>query len=568
MASGRTFPSLTGGGLERAGRAIFEATLAKRQLDLRGREIDIADRASKINQFAALAGFLPPGATLGSLGPTGMALFGDAFGVPTDGLEDLEINPETLQTVLDSGARRILEESPDLLMPSVRATLGLEPDQDVADLRGLQARMSFEALTEITNDPDLKSEFVSRALGREPITLTIPGRDGAPASTISFASPTAANIYAQFLLARDRESFELSIKEGEQSTGLVEEIQKAVNEAGQNVSSTAITGRLIPIYNQAVSAGDLGIIQNYLASASPGEALGMQYLLGSIKAGEDTFLDQLREQAPQLANFIEIGNAVREVLGPEQAAEVLPGITEALGGVAGTLRDPLFGGLQFEFGGGTPGAPPPSQVLTGGYENVPRDVLIEAARNLFNNGDQTREELSEILGKDVVQAALGTQGVTDAGTAPAPRTEPREEVPQGGYDPTALPRDLQGKARQLNTLLRRQAVDRQRGIASSPRGVDQAVTRLQNEIRAGLATPDVQFALDAVTLAADEGEIPAGGIKPASVPEFAKADVRVLNSLLRRRKGATGRVARDLDGRIANQRTKIQQLIASRATAR
>ncbi|MGD9631373.1 MAG: hypothetical protein AB7V18_19210 [Pyrinomonadaceae bacterium] len=545
--------------------------MAKRQLELRGREVDIADRASKINQFAALAGFLPPGTTLGSLGPAGMTLFGDAFGVPVEGLEDLEVNPETLQTVLNSGGMKILRENPDLLLPSIRAELGLEPDQDIADLRGLQARMTAEALTQITNDPVMKNEFVARTLGREPVTLTIPGRDGAPDRRVSFDGSVAANVYAQFLLAQDRERFDLSIREGDESSGLVEEIQKAVLQGGQghSVSSSAITGRLIPTYNRAVAAGDLSIVQNYLATASPGEALGMQYLLGSIRAGEETFLQQLRENAPQLANFLEIGNAVREVLGPEQAAEVLPGITEALGGVAGLLRDPLIGGLEFEFGGTTLGAPTGAgtQVLTGGFENVPQDVLIEAAKNLFQSGEQTRQELEEILGPDVVQLALGTQGVTDAGTPPE-RTEPREEIPQGGYDPSVLPRELQGKGRQLNTLLRRQAVDRQRGLATSARGVDQAVTRLQNEIRAGLTEPDVQFALDAVTLASDEGEIPAGGIKPSSVPSYAQPEVRVLNSLIRRRKGATGRVARDLDGRIANQRTKIQQLIASRATAR
>jgi hypothetical protein len=98
--------------------------------------------------------------------------------------------------------------------------------------------------------------------------------------------------------------------------------------------------------------------------------------------------------------------------------------------------------------------------------------------------------------------------------------------------------------------------------------VDQAVERLQREIRAGLLGPDVTFALDAVTLTTDEGEVPAGGIKPSSVPDYARAEVRVLNSLIRRRRGSTGRVARDLDGRIANQRTKIEQLISSRAATK
>lgn len=554
---GRVFPSITGGGLTRAGEAIFSAALARSQRETQERQLSIAERAGALNQFTTLAGFLPPGAKLGSLGTAGMDLFQRAFGLPSEGLEDLDLNPETLETVIDAGGRRIFEENPDLLLPSIRSRFGLEPNQDVDALRGLDARLRFDALTQITNDPALKSEFVSRTLGRDPITITIPGREGRPARSVSFDSTQAANIYAQFLLAQDREAFELSIKTDETSNGLVEEIQTAVQQGGTgfSVSSTALTGRVIPTYNQAVQAGDLSVIENFLDTASPGEALAMQYLIGSIKAGETTFLEQLREQAPQLANFVEISNAIREGIGPEAAAEIMPGITEALGGMAGTLRNPLFGGLEFTFEGNVaPGGAQASALP--GFGNVPRDILVQTAQELFNEGTKTREELTAVLGADVVNAALGAAAAPAGGPAPA-AAAPAASVPQGGYDPAAVPEGVRRQATQLNLLLTRQSG----GMMG--RGSSQTIERLQREIRTAINLPDAEIAVQAVTLREAEGEIPAGGIDPKDVPPSVQGEVEKLNGLVRRRARVTDtRSVTMLETQITRQRQVVQNAIA------
>jgi hypothetical protein len=169
-----------------------------------------------------------------------MRRFAEAFDVEVEGMEALELNPETMDTVIQTRGAQLLKDSPELLMPSIRARAGLEPDKDVAAARNLQATMQFEALTDITNDPELRSEFVSRALGREPITLTIPGFGGQPDQSVSFDSPTAANIYAQFLLARERFSLELDLQNTQAAEGLFEEIQSAVPTAGFSVSSNAL----------------------------------------------------------------------------------------------------------------------------------------------------------------------------------------------------------------------------------------------------------------------------------------------------------------------------------------
>lgn len=555
---GRVFPSITGGGLTRAGEAIFQAALARSSRELQERQLGIAERAGALNQFVTLSGFLPVGAKLGSLGTAGMDLFTRAFGLPSEGLEELDLNPETLETVIDAGGRRIFEENPDLLLPSVRARFGLEPNQDVDALRGLDARLRFDALTQITNDPALKSEFVSRTLGRDPITISIPGRDGRPARSISFDSGQAASIYAQFLLAQDREAFELSIRTDETSNGLIEEIQTAVQQGGTgfNVSSTALTGRVIPTYNRAVQAGDLSIIEDFLDTASEGESLAMQYLVGSIKAGETTFLEQLREQAPQLANFVEISNAIREGIGPEAAAEIMPGITEALGGMAGTLRNPLFGGLEFTFGGNVAGAGATQAGTLPGFGNVPRDILIQTASELFNEGSKTREELTAVLGADVVNAALGAATGPAAGPA-APAAAPSAPIPPGGYDPAAVPSNMRRQATQLNLLLSRQSS----GMLG--RGSTQTIERLQREIRTAINLPDAEIAVQAVTLQEAEGNIPAGGIDPKNVPPAVQGEVEKLNGLVRRRARVTdARSVTALEAQITRQRQVIQTAIA------
>jgi hypothetical protein len=234
--------------------------------------------------------------------------------------------------------------------------------------------------------------------------------------------------------------------------------------------------------------------------------------------------------------------------------------------LAGTLKDPIFGGLRFEFSGA---APVQQSSTLPGFGSVPRDLLITAAKNLFNNGDQTREELVAQLGEEVVVAALGaapastqtTSASRSTSTEPEPEPEP-EPIPVGGFNPDSVPVAVQSKARQLNILLTRQ--ERANASGTTLRGVDQAIARLTREIRSGISLPDAKLALETVTLTEAEGGVPAGGIKLTSVPAFVRADVQRLNTLVKRRQGTTGRVARDLDGQIQVLRSRIQTAISER----
>lgn len=455
-AGGRNIPSAAGRGITRAAEAIFGAIQAEKDRALQRRRLDIDERIASVNRFTTLTNFLPPGAKLGDLGESGMQLFSDAFDLPAEGMEDLDLNPETISTVLDARARELFdtEEGKSLGLPAVRNLLGLEPNEAIADLETLQAQMTSQALTEITSDPGLMGEFVSRTLGRDPIQLRIPGVPG----EISFDSPTAANIYSQFLLARERFSLELDLKKGEGLDKFVTEIQTAVSGAGQNVSSSALSGRIFPLYNQAVQSGETEGISAFLndPNVTQGEKLALQFMLGSIGAGENVVLNEL---PPALRNFLVLGQTIRDILGPEAAAEVLPSITEALDPTQfGVFRNPFFRKLQFEI----PGAVSPDQPsdALGGIRlpepiegqpsaaNVPEPIRLQAAIGVLAEGSMTREDLVKTVGEDIVLQAEEAAPPAEVITGPA-----GELTPPGGIEPSSLSPALKNDATRLNRLI-------------------------------------------------------------------------------------------------------------------
>jgi hypothetical protein len=225
--------------------------------------------------------------------------------------------------------------------------------------------------------------------------------------------------------------------------------------------------------------------------------------------------------------------------------------------MAGTLRNPLFGGLEFTFGGDVGGAGATQGGTLPGFGNVPREILIQTAQELFNEGTKTREELSAVLGADVVNAALGSAAAPTTETGAAPAAAPAAPVPQGGYDPAAVPSNVRRQATQLNLLLTRQTS----GMLG--RGTTQTIERLQREIRTAINLPDAQIAIQAITLREAEGDIPAGGINPKDVPESVRGEVEKFNGLVRRRARVTdARSVTSLESQITRQRQVIQTAIA------
>lgn len=487
---GRTIPSPLGGGLERAAAAIREGLerrdileLRRDELGLRERQVDLAERAGAINSIKALAPFLPPGTTLADLGKGGMQLFQRAFDLPPDMIPgDLELNPETLQQFLDMAGRDFLQtpEGQDLLIPSLRARLGLEPSEDVAELRDLEANMRMGALENILNDPEMTREFTQRALGRDPVRIQFPGDEEA----IEFDSPTAANIYAQFRLARERFSFQISMANKEQAAdqaqGFVEEIKNSVAEAGHEITTGVIQSKIIPIYNQAAEAGSFEPIQRFLDSdATEGEKLAMRMMYSSISVGEQAFIESL---PPQIRNFVLIGRELEEFGGKEMTGDLMPSITRILGeqGIdVAQLVDPFFGSPEIRVSRGSPDAGGGSltESLRQEVNQVPRDVRIQATLQTLIERDMSREELVAVVGEDIVEAAEAElQAPPEGGRhlhEPGPRAETRppagteeeeesrpsalhreeSKVPEGGLNPSDFHTSLRGDVRRLNNLL-------------------------------------------------------------------------------------------------------------------
>lgn len=447
---GRVLPSPTGGGITRAAEFIFQALESKRTRALQRRRLDIDERIAKVNQFVTLSNFLTPGSTLADTGTSGMQLFEDAFGVEASDLGDLELNPQTLATIIDARGRELVEteEGMRLILPSIRRQLGIEPSEDVETLRGLQAQMQTQALESILGDPDLMGEFTARALGQEPVSVRIPGVPG----ETQFESATAANIYAQFLLARERFSFQLDLEDAEGLTSFITEIQGAVTAAGQSISSSALTGRIFPIYNQSVESGDPTAVSAFLndPAVTPGEKLAMNFMIGSIGVGENVVMNQL---PPAMRNFLVLGQVVRDILGPEAAAKVLPSITEALDPTQfGQFRDPFFGGIEFTI----PGQPEP-RVRDRDQEpdrpfsalDVPLEIRTQTATRVLADESMSRADLVATVGEEAVAAAEAA--VEPTPVEPAPTTG--VNIPSGGIDPESVPRSVKSDAEGLNRLL-------------------------------------------------------------------------------------------------------------------
>lgn len=479
--TGRTIPSVLGGGLAGGTRAILDAVLERERREsqeaLEGRRLDIAERADALNRFTTLAGFFPAGTTLGELGESGAQMFSDAFDMDASGLQDLELTPETLQTALDARWRSLLdtgELDESLIMPSLRAILGLEPSETVAEARDLEAEMRINAYGQISRDPVMAREFVSRELGRTPITLTIPGIGDDPATQISFNSERAAQIYADFLLNRERFGFQLELESIGEESPVVKSIRDAVAEAGHSVGLPAIM-RVLEVYNRAIETQDLSVIQRHMISnVAPGEKLALQFLLGSIGIGEEAFLAQMPEN---FANYLRLQNIVGAETDPSDTIELLKSMTRIMDpSFVPTLKDPFWGGLQFDMGEQQEGAPPPTGQQ--GMIGVPD----EAIRQAHEMGD-SREDLANMVGQERVDEVLGP-AATPAGAVLDPSIIEGALIPEGGMNPDAVPIPFRADVQQLNNLIRR--LERTEGELAR-RNLEGAITRLRERIRAGVS---------------------------------------------------------------------------------
>ncbi len=479
-------PSAAGAGITRAAAAIFDAIQAEKNREVQRSRISIEDRSAKLRQFTTLSGMLDKGTTLGDLGQGGMDLFSDAFQIPSEGLENLDLSRQTLSTAMNTALLDMFEEGGEeglqgLLTPAMRAMLQLEPDSDVAALRGLTARMGVEDLNIILDDPVMRREHVLRTLGQNPVRIRFPGDD----QEFEFDSPTAANIYASFVAAQEVNKTTIALQESEQRDALIKEIQDAVEAGGQFVvSSPAIIGRIFPVFNRAIEEGSDQPIVDFLASsASEGEKIAMKFLTGSSEIGSRAALANLprplqqfmllREAFAKTMEKAEVDammEAVLPILDPAEFGEI-----QKRGLFGFREKQIVFPTLEGEQEERTEFVTPNEERFPerSSTRNAPHEDRVQVAREILESEEMTREALIKAVGLDVVEEAEEVVNLTPS----------EGGIPSRGFDPAVVPADIRPDVERLNQLLR--TLERTNGLtarANLTRVIDRTRARIEKRL--------------------------------------------------------------------------------------
>ncbi len=541
-SGGRVFPSVTQGGLSRATSAVFDRLAARRAEGREERRLSVTEQSAAVNQFQALTAMIPVGTKLGELGDNVLDIFGRAFGLDPQEHLELDINPETLDTLMGSLGLDFIQD-PEAVSSGIQNDAILRlfqlPRQSTIEAENAVNAAQTAAFGTIMKSEELMRRFTLDQLGDDPVTVTLPAFGDREAITREFTTPTAANIWASAMLARDQLGLELDLTDEEVVAGLVNEIQEGVQEAGFSILSSVIRERVLPIYNASLEEGGEGVdvINRFIDTPgrSQGEIEAIMLLVGSIGRGDNAFLAGLN---PQVRNFILLGQAIRDIVGPEAALELLPDFTSIDERQFGRFRNPLFRRINFET---------VQRPVGRDLSLVPPDVLVLSIQDLLEEGILTREELVELTSEaDVAAAELNiSSGVSTPGAAP-----------RAGPDLTRAERriDRQGD---LVASQRRQLANLEGRVLSDARGqrgrnlVNNRIDLLKEKI--AVSETSLPFETEA------GGAIPQGGIDPQNMPASVRSLAVQLNTLLRRQEqGGSGRQLGALQGEIRSLVLRIR----------
>lgn len=542
---GRVFPSITGGGITRAVTAIFDARTQREARALAERQVSVQEQTAAVTQFQVLQQLVPIDTPVSELPEEIQQIFFTAFGVDPATVPDLIINQESLNTLLSSlGMDFITSQAAidsGISNDAILALFNL-PRQSSIDAQNAVNAVQQQAFTTILGNVELMRRATLDALGDDPVTVVLPSFGDREEIIKTFDTPTAANIWAASMGLRDQLQLALDLEDESAVSDLVAEVQAAVLSAGFSISSPVVIDKILPLYNASVAPDGEGVdlINRFLTAPSTtrGEQEAILFLIGSIGAGDNAFLATL---APQVRDFLLLGQAIRDIVGPEAAAELLIDFTAIDTARFGRLRNPLFGRLRFDLD--TPPAPRD-------FSNVPAATLILSVQDLLEEGQVTRESLVRLTSEAVVLAAetnLAT-GEPEGVDEPGPPLSVQERRIDRQQDLLASTRI------QLENLEGRLEGARNPQVLSVLTG---RIEQLRERVRIG--ETDLPFELSDT-----DPDVPQGGINPASVPASVRADVEQLNTLIRRKEtGISARQSAALSAQIRRLVLKIRTQIAS-----
>ncbi len=560
MANGRTIPSITGGGLSRAAGAIFEAKVAKRELEQRDRQIDIQDSQNALAQITALIPHLADGTMLGDLDPATQIKFGQGLGIDPAEFQALLLNELTLAEFTETlTLNRVGDLTPEEAARDefLRAAAGVEPIAEVSDLQRGVAEIQVEGLVGLAADPARKLEFQQRYQGLDPITVTFP--DGT--ADRSFDRSAEAQLFVTMLGQESASEYEFAKLNADVQAEAVKNIQDQMEERQFLIGAPAVV-RLFSIYDAAIAAEKESpgtgqqLLDAFSASgASEGEKVAMNLISGAIPFGLNFLLAGLPPEAQRaIQGSAELSDLLVRIgaADPDQ----LSGLLEQLPAAAGRIekKGPFsflgFGTSTYilppsEGGPIGTGTPPPISQLT-------REENIQAVRE--NLSTLPRAQLVERMSEEIVAAAEAL-GAIEPGETPPPVVEPDP------VEPTEA--DIAAAAARAGVHAPAQQADREIVITSEQRRLDRLLALRANMASGGTSTQFVDETIVGLRqeIAIQQAIVPfddSGLILVDSVPASVKAAAARYNSIqniLNRTTSGAGRRQR-----VGNQQTLLREI--------
>lgn len=431
-------PNTVGEGIRRASDNIFQAVLAKKERELKTRELDIRDQDQAMKNLLSVVPFLPEDATVESL-PFVKDLLGRA--VPEFQGQDLSAlipNKESLSSFLQTAAKEMYKDrgvdDPDFqrllgAVTGLGATTVAERDATsganiaTSGAKTSQAEILQQSFRTLTQSPELMENIARTQFGQDPVFKV----DLGGGQSISFDSNKAADLWLG-LQRLSLEGQDVAVRSQGNQIDLMrlnaEEMEKSrkalmgiAGDLGVGLSKEN-ADKMISAYQNSVGQGTEEWNQLWDTYQKAGDSDSLQLMsamVQSVRTGAENInniLGQSDAGRTMLAG-IAIQNALAESLPkdvvPEQMSSFMRSLEDNGVSIGLTSEKTGIGGIMGSRVWRLKGAPdaqapiPDMEALKKVDPQKANDVQV--AINLLARG-QSAESLALALGQDVVDMAL------------------------------------------------------------------------------------------------------------------------------------------------------------------